>query len=272
MVEVIAPVSAAVARELSPECRSEIEVIEIAQEAGWQRLAPASALHALCDTGSARGLAVARGAIIASLEDTAQPTDTWVMAAVDAHASHPHEVIGGPIDVEAGDAAAWAAFWLDFRPYVPPQRLGEVGGLSDVNVSYKRSALLGARDVWQIYFNEFLVHGQLRARGCRFLMLPEMAVTLRRPRRPLSTVLAERYHWGRVFGAAQRAAMPASHTAAHVLAVPVLPALIASRVIRKAARHPQHAPRLRRGWPALMACSTAWCAGELLGQVTGRPF
>jgi len=271
-VEIIAPVSAHVAAQLSSACRAEIEILEIDDDVRWRDLAPASALHARCDAGSSRGLAAARAGIIASLEDTAMPSETWVRTVLDAHRRQPHEAIGGPIDVEAGGAAAWAAFWLDFRPYVPPQAPGEVGGLSDVNVSYKRQAIMAVQPAWRSEFNEYLVHGAFRAMGGRFLMAPGMAVTLRRPTRRLPVVLAERFHWGRVFGAARREAMPTSNTIAHVLAVPVLPVMVTSRVVRVTRGHPRHGRAPGGGWLALLACSTAWCAGELVGQVSGRPY
>ena len=269
-LEIITPVTEPEALELGPSLRAEVVLAPTAELP--RGLARASAVHLRCDLGSAAGFDIARAPVIASLEDTAQPSADWFQAICEAHASWPHEVIGGPIDVEAGDAAAWAAFWLDFAPHVPPRERADVAGLSDVNASYKRHALMAVRDIWARGFNEFVVHRAFQARGYRFLMLPAAGVTLQRPSRAWSAVLAERFWWGRVFGAARREVLPTRSLAVRALAAPVLPALMAARVARRVVPRAVHRRRLLGAVPSLLACGAAWCGGELIGELTGEPF
>jgi hypothetical protein len=271
-LEVIVPVDAATADALSDWCRSVTLVIPIEEPAANRRLPPSSRIHRRCDVGSARGFDIARAPIIASLEDAAIVSSHWVDAILQAHAMRAEEVIGGPVDVAAGDTFAWAAFLLDFGRYLPPVDAGATRRLSDVNVSYRRQALMSTRHVWEDAYNEYLVHGALAAHGYRMWMAPACGVSLRRPLRNVSAVLRERYHWGRIFGAAYRTSTPWWRVAAHLAVAPAVPMVMSARVARIAGRHPEHRTMIPRALPQVFSCALAWAAGEVVGQVTGRPF
>jgi hypothetical protein len=265
MLEILVPIARADASRLSAACQAAATVLLLEDGPG-----DPMAIHYRCDEGTARGLARSRGRIIASLEDATEPSATWVQDVLAAHDAWPDEAIGGTVDVTTDHVAAWAAFWLDFWKHVPPQPEGPVDTLSDVNVSYKRAAILAAQPVWTTSFNEFLVHRDFAARGFRMRRIRSAAVRILRPRRSWSAVLAERYAWGRVFGIARRRAQPASQTVAQLIAAPLMPFLVAARIGVRAFARPSHRAMLLRGVPALMLCSAAWCFGEWMGALRAR--
>ncbi len=57
----------------------------------------------------------------------------------------------------------------------------------------------------------------------------------------------------------------------HVLGAPALPFLLTGRVLRKALRADIPAAVILRGILPLVALTTAWSAGELIGALQGVP-
>jgi hypothetical protein len=102
-------------------------------------------------------------------------------------------------------------------------------------------------------------------------LIPAASITLRRPARPARDVIVERWHWGRIFGAARRRSLPFVNILGYAVAAPILPAVLSARIVRLAMARPVHARRLPRAIPALVVLSLVWCAGELAGELTGRP-
>ena len=95
----------------------------------------------------ARGLAVARGTIVALIEDVGLPAPDWSASVVEAH-RQPFAAVGGAIENGIDRPLNWAVYFCDFLRYQNPLPEGESAIASDANVSYKRAALESIRPVW----------------------------------------------------------------------------------------------------------------------------
>jgi hypothetical protein len=216
----------------------------------------------------AHGVRESRGAIVAVTEDHCIPDLEWCAAIRQAHAA-PHAAIGGPVDKEEpDDVLGWALYFTDYGRYMSPLPEGRTASLTDCNVSYKRSALDAIANVWQSEFHETSVHWALAGRGETLWLAPAMRVHERRSR-PISEALRERYIHGRIFAGTRVHEVPLARRAALAVMAPALPAVIAQRAVRHAARGGR-ALRAAMVLPAIVATGVAWSLGELVGYVTGR--
>ena len=116
--------------------------------------------HDLYDRRTAAGLKIARGEIMAFLEDYGVPDPDWCEQIIRAH-QLPHGVIGGAVEHSGKGSLNWAVYFLDFGRYQLPLREGPANYLTDVNVSYKRDALQSVKDLWRVNYNEVTVNWAL---------------------------------------------------------------------------------------------------------------
>jgi hypothetical protein len=223
------------------------------------------------DPAVARAMAVraSRAPIVACTEDHCVPDAEWCARILDAHARWEAGAIGGAIDkTTPDDAEAWAAFLLEYGPFLPPLTAGPADRCSDCNVSYKRSALEAIAPVWSAAFRETSVHAALRDRG-GLRIEPSMVVRQSRAidRRAFGR---ERREHGRVYGA--QVAMLRSPLARLVMAArtPLVPVVQLARA-RATLRARGRLAEVPGGtWPALARAAAAWAVGECVGLVTGR--
>ena len=113
--------------------------------------------HELFDRRRAAGLAHARGALIAILEDRGVPRPDWAATAARLHRM-PHAVIGGVVDNGVDRLLNWAVYFCDFSRYAPPVDAGPRDYVTDVNVCYKRHAIDRTKDLWQDRYHETTIH------------------------------------------------------------------------------------------------------------------
>lgn len=97
--------------------------------------------HEMYDRRAAAGLVAAQGEVLAMLEDTAVPASDWCDQVLEAHRL-PYGVVGGAVEHAGRGALNWAVYFQDFGRYQLPLREGPTASLTDVNVSYKRQALV----------------------------------------------------------------------------------------------------------------------------------
>ena len=227
-----------------------------------------AAAHELYDRRKAFGLHRARGEILALLDDSAAPDPDWCDRVVEAH-QLTHGVIGGCVEYAGRSVLDWAVYLQDFGRYQRPLADGPAGSLTDVNVSYKRHALLTVHEVWRERYSEAEVHAALVRQGVTLWQRPHIAVC--QDRGPLSFcgTLAERYSWGRLFGSVRARELSWSGRLGYVVLGPALPLLLVLRVAKKRRGSGQRGGLLA-ALPWLVCFTTAWCLGEFLGNLTGR--
>lgn len=231
-------------------------------------LATEAGRHELYDFRRATGLGAATGQLLAILEDRGVPSNTWARTVVRLH-DQPSAVIGGAIECGDRSLIKWAVYVCDFGRYSPPFDAGMVSWVSDINVSYKRRAIEATRGSWSTGFHEPLVHRELLAAGETLYLSPEMIVEHHRGITPLSVLLAERFHWGRLFGALRTAKLGRSKRMAHILAGPLLPLLLLFRHGGMQTRKGRIS-RFVIASPIMLLLLTAWSIGEVAGYLTGE--
>jgi hypothetical protein len=139
---------------------------------------------------------------------------------------HPFAVIGGAIEHAGTGALNWAVYFSDFGRYQKPFDAASVEYVSDINVSYKRAALMSCAELWRSYFHETSLHGRIRAKGETLWLTPKLMVWHDRGRLRLWTLLAERVYWGRVFAGRRAESAPARRRGMYLALSPGLPVLL----------------------------------------------
>jgi hypothetical protein len=225
--------------------------------------------HLLYDRRTARGLSVARGQILALLEDYGVPDPGWCAQVLEAHRL-PYGVIGGAVEQEANGTLNWAVYFLDFGRYQLPLREGPVAYLSDVNVSYKRPVLESVRSLWEEKYNEVTVHWALARQGVVLWLRPQIVVRQNRDRLSLPSLIVERFSWGRLFACRRVQDATLADRIKYILFSPALPLILLGRVARKAWGSPYQRAKFLRSLPILACLALFWCVGEFVGYVTGR--
>jgi hypothetical protein len=216
----------------------------------------------------ATGANAARGRLLAVTEDHCRPARDWVQNIVNVH-EQPPLAIGGVVEKTGPDKALnWAVYFLDYLRYMPPVRAGETHELTDLNVSYKMSALQEIRDVWTQEFHEPSVHAALEARGGTLWLSPDIVVQQRRQLR-IGHALWDRYAFGRLFGSTRAASVPVTKRMIYAVLAPVLPALLVVRLTRHILNKKRHLGAFVTALPYIILLASAWAWGEFVGYLTG---
>lgn len=217
----------------------------------------------------ARGLAVARGEIVALIEDHGIVSPDWGTRLLEAHAA-PVAAVGGAIENGIDRPLNWAVYYCDFLRYQNPLPAGDTAIVSDANVAYKRSAVESIRPIWQEIFHEASVTAALRSRGQVQVLSPAAVLHQHRQGLSLRSALRERFVWGRSYAATRARLARPSQRAFWAFFSPALPLLMVARMT-------QMAREKRRTWSAFLnalpftcALAIGWSCGEWVGYVTGR--
>ncbi len=219
------------------------------------------------------GASVSTGDIVAFLEGHCRPAPDWCARIMSAHAAG-HAAIGGPIEKglpEGRDSDTplnWSVYLADYSRYMLPLPEGTTHGLSDCNVSYKRSALDATRKEWSTEFHENVVNGALRASGATLWFDPAMTVFEQR-QLSMGAALRDRFSFGRLFGSTRVPGVSLPKRMAMSAAALLMPPLLVARVVGNLRRRGRHTDQLLRCLPALTMISAAWMAGEAVGYLTG---
>lgn len=268
-MDVIVPFDASVAETAELRDRfPTVTFLDLGTIVPERPITSAAGQHELYDRRRARGLAAARGSIIAILEDRGLPRPDWARGVVRLH-RHPYGVIGGAIEPGSSGMLNWAFYVTDFGRYGLPFESGPAAWVSDVNVSYKRRVVDETRELWKDRFREPIVHWALLERGETLYLSSEIVVEHHRPHTTLGVLLPERFHWGRLFGHIRAMHMPAAKRLAFVILGPLIP-------LRLLVRHGMTQKRKGRflryvaAAPVVALLLVSWTCGEIWGYVTRR--
>ena len=211
----------------------------------------------------------AAGRLLAVTEDHCLPDPDWGQSIVEAH-NAPPVAIGGIVKKQGPDSSLnWAVYFLDYLRYMPPVEEHETHELTDLNVSYKMSALREIADVWDREFHEPEVHAALEGKGGRLLLSPSIGVHQRR-RLSIGHALWDRYAFGRLFGSTRAASLSGAKRTFYALLAPVLPVLLVVRLLRHILDKKRHRREFFLALPHIALLAAAWAWGECIGYVTGR--
>ena len=215
----------------------------------------------------ARGLAAARGGVVALLEDHALPDPHWSARIAAAHRAED-AAIGGAIENGVDRPLNWAIYFCDFAKYQNPLPAGASDFASDANVAYKRSALESVRSLWEGSFREVVVNAALIASGRRLSLDPAIVVYQHRGEIPLADALAERFVWGRSYAATRSMQLSGARRCVYAALSPALPFVMVERIALIAWRRRRRFGRFVRSLPLIVLLACAWSAGECAGYLS----
>ncbi len=219
-----------------------------------------------------RGIAVAQGEIIAIIDPYSIVNDGWIVDTLNAHDTHPHIVIGGPVDLHEAQRrslAAWAIYINEYGMFMPPVRHGETWILPGCNIAYKRRGLFdetgGPR--FEVFWKTF-ANWDLETAGQPLLLVPEMGVRLLKPMAFLD-FLRTRLDHGRCFGAMRVASRPFSERLFRAASCPLVPFVLLYRWARVYIAKRHRLDMFVLTLPLQVLLFGTWALGEFLGYIRG---
>ena len=224
--------------------------------------------HRLYDRRRAVGLNLSRGRIIAMTEDHAVPAENWCEQLLNLH-EQSAEVIGGAVENSTDKPLNWAWYYCDFGRYGRPLKGGEAEYISDINVAYKRDAIMSAREIWKEAFHETAVHQALRSRGLKLVLDERMMVYQERPQIKLSEAFRERINWGRIFAETRSNEMRLPKRLMYTAGTILLPPLLLARAAKNMRRQKRTFRQMAASLPLTFLLLTGWSLGEMLGYFSG---
>jgi glycosyltransferase involved in cell wall biosynthesis len=218
-----------------------------------------------------RGIAEARGDVIAILDPFSVAAGDWAGRVLETHEQIHHGVIGGAVDLYRPDAASyarWATYLNEYALFMSPVIRGATWILPGSNVSYKRAILFdGDRPRYPVFWKTF-VNWQEEAGGAPLMLEPSMRVELNKPI-PLGHFLKTRFVHGRCFAGmrVQHSSWPAR--IARAGSTLLLPPLQLWRWGTAFWRKGLHRGRFLATLPVQLALFVMWSAGEACGYLGG---
>ncbi|MEO5824780.1 MAG: hypothetical protein ABIR59_02750 [Gemmatimonadales bacterium] len=215
----------------------------------------------------AAGILAAEGPVVACLTTELVVAPGWDTVLLEA-------IRGGAVG--AGSAIALAAhapgaacgmYLVRFSPFLPRPgtRDDNAHAVPGDGAMYDRRAIMAHPDLLRDGFWEVEFHRRWLASGLRLVQTGDPFVEYRGCT-PLTTGIATRFRHGAEYGAT----MVHNHGQGrlrHVFGAPVLPFVLAIRVIRKALRADISLGVILRGLVSLLGLTTAWSVGELFGAL-----
>lgn len=241
----------------------------IAEEYPWATVIPLSVPRPIPQLRSL-GIRRARAGIVVTTEDHCLFDENWYERILQAHRVHPHPAIGGAVENGSRRRLVdWAAYICEYGKFMLPFPPGPAPDLPGPNVSYKREVLeevcgdLLDQGVW-----ENLLHERLLSKGMELWVEPSIVVYHAKTF-GFWEFLAQRYHFGRSFGAGRVARAPLSTRAFFVVISPLLPPLFLWRYARAFIGKRRFIGEFIRTLPLLVLFAAAWSVGEFLGYTFG---
>jgi hypothetical protein len=231
----------------------------------------AAGQHELFDRRRSAGLGSASGDVVAILEDRGVPRPDWARTLVGLHEQLPNAAIGGAIENGRDAVLNWAVYVCDFGRYQRPFAAGPRDWVSDVNIGYKRTALEQTRALWRHRYHETTVHWALQRSGAVLYLSPDLVVDQMRGELSLSSLIGERFAWGRLFAYTRARELGGGRRAALAALAPILPALLFIRHARLQFEKRVTIRKFLAASPVVVALLAAWSLGEAIGYVTGKP-
>lgn len=264
----------AIVAALNPAAHADCEFIFCAADPGQlQALGQSKGnLRVLVGSAQARiphlwrdAIVAARADIVALLSAHVVPEPGWLAAASKLEWADDLVGIGGWFSNDPkASASDWAVYLLRYAAFSRPRSAAAVDHVAADNALYRRSAVLECTDLLPGGFWEVEYHVRFLAAGRRLSLSPALQVVHSNLYAPASFAAQRREH-GFTFGRDRARRLRGASLAIHVLALPVVPALLYAKVLARIRRHglAGTAPLTAYAWLAYFVLHWAW--GEARG-------
>lgn len=217
-----------------------------------------------------RGIARARGSVIALIDPFTIVNHGWIAAVLQTHAARPHAVVGGSVDLhhECRTMSGWITYINEYGMFMPPVVAGETWILPGSNISYKRNALFdGDHPRYPVFWKTF-ANWELEQGGSALWLEPAMAVRLKKPI-GLADYFLTRFSHGRCFGGMRTAGYRWPARLFRAATCPLVPFVLLWRwgSVYLAKGHDRG--KLLWTLPLQLVLFAAWSTGEFWGYLRG---
>ncbi len=208
--------------------------------------------------------------IVAVIEEHCVAPPDWLQT-IRAAFGPDDAAIGGPIlDDDFDRIRDWVVYFSEYHNDLPPWSPGPRNWINDANAAYRRDCLIENRATLGDSYWAIALHPQLEASGASMRSVPEMGLAHTGPF-DYRYYLRQRYLLSRVWGGTQRHRVSVGVRLAHLVAFPIFPLFLLTRIARRV--HATGSARLRgrfvRALPLLVPVVIAFTCGEWLGYLVG---
>jgi len=217
----------------------------------------------------AHGIHLARGEIIALVEDYCTLDERWCAEIKKAHQSRC-SIVGGSVENRCPDKALnWAVYFYDYGKYMAPVQAGPAQTLSGMNSSYAREVLREVQESFREGFYEAFTNDELKSRGHQPHLEPGVVAYLDKDYR-FREIIRSYFHFARAFAGRRVADSAFTKRVMFALGSCALPILLPSRVVLGIVAKRRYRPQLLRSLPHLFALTASWSVGEFFGYLFGE--
>jgi glycosyltransferase involved in cell wall biosynthesis len=218
-----------------------------------------------------RGIALARGEIIAVLDPFSLVDACWLAELVAVHTQRPNWIVGGAVDLAAAEQqslTSWAIYINEYGMFMPPVPEGPATILPGSNISYKRAALFdGEHPRFDVFWKTF-VNWEVEQGHSQMWLAPSVCVRLYKPL-PFGDFLRTRFEHGRCFAAMRVAGAGRGQRAVRAFSAPLLPLLLLWRWGRSYWAKRRRRRQFLLTLPLQLLLFANWARGEFVGYVWG---
>jgi hypothetical protein len=233
----------------------------------WARVVAASS-PALVPDLWAQGFRVSRGEVVAFSTGHSIVGREWAQSLLEAIGSGATGAGGALVLAPGAGMLATAVYLLRYSSFMPPPPAGPVHEIPGDNAAYLRAALERHAASFSEGFWEVDFHRRIRREGAILVFAPAATCAIR-PAFRWASVMRHRYAHGRYSGR-WRVSIGSVPSWRPLLFAPLVPLVLALRVLRRAAGVPRLLARAAAALPAVVAVAAAWAAGEAAGAWQAR--
>lgn len=216
-----------------------------------------------------RGVEEAKGEIVAVIEEHCSAGKDWLHHALAAHSNTEYGAVGGAISDDDYDRLRdWVVYFCEYNGSLPPAPSGETDDLNDANIAYRRSLLLDHIHLLDEGYWPMTLHPTLRAKGIKFLSVPDMVVYHRGPFN-LAYYLRQRFLFSRAFTGVRARTQSPLWRLAYLLGAPVMPVMLLARMTRKVFQSRRRVRQFIMALPLTFPALVVLVAGEWIGCLLG---
>ncbi len=217
-----------------------------------------------------RGIAQAKGQILAITDSSCHVDHNWLSAICDAHKAISSPVIGGAVELfRASSLGDWAIYFCDYGQFMLPVTTGVSIEVPGNNFSFKRSAVGDLRafertGFWKTYWCQ-----KLQREGFQLTLTPTIVVSSEKSM-TLSAHLFHRFQYGRCFAGMRLSEISFPWRIIYTFGSLVLPFLLFARIAKRVVPKKRHLKEFLLSSPLVFLAVVVWSVGELCGYLLGQ--